>query len=189
MKLALTKREGSTKGETNRIRREGNIPAILYGHGHATLKAVVPGPLFRAVLRDLEPGQLATRVFELELDGKKHSAIVKDIQYHPATYAIEHIDFAFLTSGRPVTVKVPIQILGVADCPGVKLGGTFRQVIRTLKVTCLPKDIPSEFQVDIRNLNISESKRLSDIEMPANVKPLALMNEVVVVIAKAKATA
>jgi large subunit ribosomal protein L25 len=189
MKLTLTKREGKTKGETKKIRREGNIPAVLYGHGHHTLNAVVPGAAFQAVLRNLESGQLATRVFELELEGKTHSAVVKDITYHPASYAIEHIDFVFLSPDRPVTVKVPIQVLGTADCPGIKLGGTLRQVIRTLRVTCLPKNIPSEFQIDVRTLNIMESKRLSDIDMPTGVKPLALMSEVVVVIAKAKATA
>ena len=91
--------------------------------------------------------------------GKRARAIVKDIQYNVASYDVEHIDFLLLSDDQIVTVNVPIQILGVAECPGIKLGGTFRQVIRTLKVSCLPKDIPSEFQIDIHDLNIAQSKR------------------------------
>jgi len=83
-----------------------------------------------------------------------------------------------------VCVKVPINCIGVADCAGIKLGGFLRQVIRHVKVECLPKKIPEEFQVDIKDLGIRQSKRLSDISMPEGVKPLANLEEVVVVIAK-----
>jgi large subunit ribosomal protein L25 len=111
-------------------------------------------------------------------------AIVKDIHYHVASYAIEHIDFAILDPHREVTVNVPITILGLADCVGVKLGGFMRQVIRALKVSCLPKHIPKAFELDIRDLNVAQSKRLSDIAIPDSVRPLGRMNEVAVVIAK-----
>lgn len=187
MKLTLTKRAGLAKSELKRIRREGDIPAVFYGVGHAVEKVVVKGAEFQAVLRHLKQGQLATHLFELEVDGHTRQATIKDVQYHPVTYAIEHLDFASITEDRPLSVNVPIQIVGLADCPGVKLGGTLRQVIRTLKVSCLARDIPQEFQIDVRDLNIAQSKYLSDIRMPPNVRPLASMNEVAVVIAKGKA--
>lgn len=191
MKLSLKKRAGAVKSEIKAIRREGNIPAILYGSGHNPEKVMVAGVEFEAILRQLKlkNGQLATTVFELSIDGSKKKALVKDIQYHPATYAIEHLDFIVLEENKSVTVNVPIQILGAADCSGIKLGGTLRQVIRVLKVSCLPAHIPAEFQIDIRDLGVSQSKRLSDIAIPANVRPMALMSEVVVVVAKAKGSA
>ncbi len=186
MKLTLTPRMGATKSEINKIRREGDIPAVIYGPGLPVEKITVKGSEFQAVLRNLPQGRLATTTFELDLDGKMRKAIVKDIQYNVASYAVEHIDFVLLSKDHPVAVNVPIHILGVAECPGVKLGGTLRQVIRTLKVSCLPKDIPGEFQIDIRELNIMDCKRLSDISIPPNVRPMAQMSEVAVVIAKGK---
>lgn len=189
MKLTVAKRTSATKSAIKAIRREGNIPAVIYGLGHDVEKITINGSEFQAILRKLPQGQLATSVFEIHLDGKTRKAIVKDVQYNVATYFVEHIDFLLLSSDKPVTVNVPIQILGAADCPGIKLGGTFRQVIRSLKVTCLPKDIPSEFQIDIRELNIAQSKCLSDIAIPSNVRPLAALNQVAVVIAKGKVEA
>ena len=191
MKLSLKKRTGALKSEIKAIRREGNIPGILYGSGHEQEKVVVLREEFDAILRQLKQknGQLATTIFELHIGGSKKRALVKDIQYHPATYAIEHLDFIVLEENKPIRVNVPIQVVGTADCAGVKLGGTLRQVIRVLKVSCLPAHIPSEFQIDVRDLGVSQSKRLSDIAIPAHVKPLALMSEVAVVVAKAKGAA
>lgn len=187
MKLTVKKRTGATRGEVKAIRRVGNLPAVIYGPGVEGEKIFIEGPEFQACLRQIKQKhkQIATTIFEL--DSKK--ALIKDIQYHPVTYAIEHIDFFLLTDDKPITVNVPIQINGIADCTGIKLGGTLRQVIRTLKVSCLPSDIPNDFQIDIRDLGLGQSIRLSDIAIPSNVRPLALMNEVAVVIAKGKGAA
>lgn len=189
MKLTVSTRTVATKAVIKAIRREKNIPAVIYGLGQSVQNIVVKGDEFHAVLRNLPQGRLATTVFELHHDGKKHKALVKDIQYNVASYDIEHIDFMLLSNDKPVTVNVPIQLTGAAECAGVKLGGTLRQVIRTLKVTCLPKDIPSEFQIDVRELEIMQSKRLTDIAIPENVRPMAQMTEVAVVVAKGKVAA
>lgn len=188
MKLELAKRTTGKKGENNKLRREGNIPAILYnskGEGHPV---VVKGDELKAILRGLKSGLLSTTVFELHLDGKKVKALVKEVQYHVASYDIEHIDFLQLTDNEMVTVNVPIQLTGVADCAGVKLGGFLRQAIRSMKVACLPKHIPQEFTIDVRELGIAQSKTLSDIAIPSHVKPLGRMNEVAVVVGKKAGT-
>lgn len=184
MKLSVFKRTTAKKSEINKIRREGDIPAVIYGRNADGETIFVKGDAFRALLRNMQSGLLSTTVFELEDGHKTVKAIVKDIQYHVATYAVQHLDFILLSDEIPVTVKVPIRVLGLADCAGIKLGGFMRQAIRTLKVSCLPKDIPQEFSIDISKLNISESRRLSDIELPQGVKPVAKMNEVAIVIAK-----
>ncbi len=110
--------------------------------------------------------------------------ILKDIQYDPTNYSIIHLDFEELLDDVPVNVKVPIECTGVVDCTGVKLGGILRQVIRHLRVRCLPKDMPSFFQVDVKAMGIMDVKRLADLNIPQTVRPLADMNEVAVVIAK-----
>jgi len=183
-KLTIYPRKDLKKSETNRLRREGNIPAILYGQGHPNEPIWLKGEEWQTMLRHLKTGLLATTAFELH-DGKKtYKAIIKDIHYHIATYDISHIDLMLLDESREVTVNIPIQLLGVAECVGIKLGGFLRQVIRSLKVSCLPKDVPSAFTLDIRDLNVAQSKRLSDIRMPDAVRPIGRMNEVAVVIAK-----
>ncbi|MBX7066940.1 MAG: 50S ribosomal protein L25 [Parachlamydiales bacterium] len=188
MKLELAKRTSGKKGENNRLRREGNIPAILYnskGEGHPV---TVKGEELKAILRGMKSGLLSTTVFELHIDGKRVKALVKEVQYHVASYDIEHIDFLQLTDNEEVTVNVPIQMTGVADCAGVKLGGFLRQVIRSMKVSCLPKHIPQEFSIDVREMGIAQSKTLADIALPSHIKPLSRMNEVAVVVGKKAGT-
>jgi large subunit ribosomal protein L25 len=184
MKLEVAKRTTGKKGENNKIRREGNIPAILYnskGEGHPI---TIKGDEFKAILRGIKQGLLATTVFELNVAGHIVKAIVKDIQYHVASYNIEHMDFLELKEDEEVTVNVPIQLVGAADCVGVKLGGFIRQAVRTLKVSCLPKHIPQELFVDVKELGVAQSKTLADIAIPPHVTPRVSLKEVAVVIGK-----
>ena len=184
MKLAVKKREGEKKKDLKQIRRDGNVPAIVYSSKSQAETVIIDGAQFNAILRDMKPGQLPTTIFTL-VDGKKEKrAIIKDIQYHLTTYRVSHIDFEELIENVPVSVKVPVNCIGVGDCIGIKLGGFLRQVVRHVKVECLPNHIPSEFLVDVKDLGIRQSKRLKDIAMPNGVRPLTSTEEVVVVIAK-----
>jgi len=185
MKLEVSKRKSLKKGETKRMRREGDIPAVLYVKGKATDAIMVKGAEFGGLLRAIQPGRLSTTVFSLaDEHGKERRAILKEIQYEPTTYRVQHLDFEELFDDAQVNVKVPVECIGAVDCAGVKLGGILRQVIRHIRVRCLPKDIPSLFQIDVRNLAINESKRLKDLEIPSTVRPLADLNEVAVIVAK-----
>lgn len=184
MKLAVKNRVGEKKKDIKEIRREGNIPAIIYSSKSQPEKLIVTGPEFNAILREMKPGQLPTTIFALSDGKKERRAIIKDIQYHLTTYNVSHIDFEELVDNVPVSVKVPVNCIGVGDCVGIKLGGFLRQVVRHVKVECLPKNIPAEFLVDVKDLGIRQSKRLKDLAMPNGVRPLAKPEEVVVVIAK-----
>lgn len=184
MKLSVFSRAFEKKSEINKIRREGGIPGVFYGPEQSVKTVFIRTEEFQAILRQLKSGLLSTTVFEL-YDGKdSFKALIKEVQYHPVTYAVLHIDFLYVDDKVPLAVNVPIQIAGLSECAGVKLGGFMRQVIRSLKVSCLPKDMPREFVLDVKELGIAQSMRLSDIAIPAGVKPLAKMNEVAVVIAK-----
>lgn len=185
MKLQVFKRDLLKKSETKRVRREGNIPLVLYVRGKDTDNMFIKGTEFSSFLRNLQPGRLSTTIFSLvDEKGNERRAILKEIQYEPTTYNVQHLDFEELFEDVKVKVKVPIECIGAVDCAGIKLGGVLRQVIRHMRVSCLPKDIPEAFQLDIKNLALFESKRLSDLEIPHSVRPLANLGEVAVVIAK-----
>lgn len=184
MKLKLFKRD-SAKSEVKRLRREGKIPAVVYTQGSAGENIAIETSEFSAFLRKVQPGRLSTSIFTLTTeDGKSVRAIVKDIQYNPVNYNVIHLDFEELIDDKLVNIKVPIEFVGVVDCVGVKLGGVLRQVIRHLRVRCLPKDIPEVFQLDVRDLAQRETRRLRDLVIPNTVRPLADLKEVVAIIAK-----
>ncbi len=188
MKLAIHKRTTGKKGEINQLRRTGNVPAVLYGQREAGMPIFIKGEEIQAILRNIQPGLLATTVFEVEVEGKKRKALVKDMQYHVTSYDLLHLDLVLLDDQMPITVNVPIRLVGAAECAGVKLGGFVRQPIRSMAVSCLPKDIPQEFVVDVKELNIGQSKRLSEISLPQGVRPLAKLDEVAVIVGKKAGT-
>lgn len=185
MKLQTVKRSKDSKSEVKRLRREGFIPAVLYVKGEAGDTLAVNKNEFGAYLRHVKSGHLPTTIFTLTDDkGHGRRVLVKDIQYDVTTYAVKHLDFEELVEGQKVNVKVPIECIGAAECVGIKLGGVLRQVIRHVRVRCLPKDLPSFFELDVRELGIKQSKRLAQLDIPETVRPLADLNEVVAVIVK-----
>ena len=186
MKIKISERKGKHHSELSQMRHKGDIPAILYAKGVESKLIAIDGEDFRIALRTMKQGHLPTTVFEFELGGKKCKAVVKDIQYHRTTYpkGIQHVDLLLLQDNVPVKVSIPVRCRGVADCAGIKLGGFLRQVIRHVKVKCLPKDLPSHFDLNIKEMAIGNSKRISDIDMPESVISLAGKQAVVVTIAK-----
>jgi large subunit ribosomal protein L25 len=184
MKLAYFARTAGAKGETNRLRREGCIPAIIYNQGQSGDPVYIKKADLDVILRKMQPGLLSTTFFELSDGVKTVKVLIKEVQYHRTSYAIEHLDFIAVSDEKPVQVNVPIQLSGVADCVGVKLGGFLRPVIRSLKVSCLPKHLPQNFVLDVKDLGLTESRRLADIPIPEGVRPIGKMNEIAVVIAK-----
>lgn len=185
MKLTLKKRGSERKSDSAKLRREGMIPAIIYHKEKAGETIAIPSGEFTAHLRHVQPGHLATTVFSLSGEGgKERKVIIKDIQYRPTNYDVIHLDFEELHDKVPVKVKVPIMIEGEADSVGVKLGGVVRIVIRHVKVQCLPKDIPAFFKVNVREMNLGQVKRLSELQIPNNVRPLMDLNEVAITMVK-----
>ena len=185
MELTYSKREAEKKSQAKALRRSGRIPAVVYQRSKEPESVSIDTKAFTVILRNVQQGRLCTSVFSLS-DGKgtKKRAILKDIQYNPVNYEVIHLDFEELLHDNPVNVKIPVECVGVEDSVGIKLGGFLRQVKRHLRVSCLPKDIPTHFQIDIREMALYDSKRLKDLEIPKTLRPLDDLNQVVVVIAK-----
>ena len=182
MKLAMKKREGSRKSALNELRRKGDIPAVLYSFGQPSENIVIDGTEFKAVLRKIPTGRLSTTQFVLGEEGREVTAIVKELQRHPTTYDILHLDFMELK--ETVRVRVPVEYVGVGDCQGIKLGGFLRPVIRYILVECAANAIPVAFPLDVRELAIGDFRRVSDIAMAEGIRCLNKLDEVAVVIAK-----
>ncbi len=182
--LSTENRLAKSKGEAKGLRRSKKIPAILYGMKGENLNITVDLPAFEAVLREIPKGSLSTTKFELDIAGKKQPAVVKEIQYSRIGYNILHLDFEALDEKATINVNVPIRIKGDMDCVGIKLGGVLRRVIRSVRVNCLPKDMPTHFTLDVASLGVKQSKRVSDIDVPEGVRMLSAAGEVVVLIAK-----
>ncbi len=185
MKLNYCERIRQRKSDTSRLRKEGVIPSVIYSRGQNSSSISVIESDYTALLRTVKPGHLSTQVFELtDGAGVVRRAILKDIQYHPTNYQVIHLDFEELIKDHKVNVKVPIEWINVADCVGVKLGFVLRAVIRSIRVSCLPDDIPVAFLLDVKDLGPRDSRRLKDLDIPENVRPLASLEEVAVVVAK-----
>lgn len=185
MKLQTVKRSKENKSEIKKLRREGFIPAVLYVKEKAGEIFALHASEFNALLRQVKPGHLPTTVFILvDEKGVERRVLIKDIQYQITTYEVIHLDFEELVNDHKINVKVPIECTGVVNCMGIKLGGVLRQVIRHVRVRCLPKDIPTFFELNIEGLGIRQSKRLSDLQIPNTIRPLNDLNEVVAVIVK-----
>lgn len=184
MQLTAKSRAEETKGGIKQMRRRGTIPAVLYSPGKETQSITIDRVELETALRGIKEGMLSTSVFKLDLDKHKKKVIVKDVQYHPTNYRVLHMDFEELEENVPVTIKVPISLTGIMDCIGVKLGGFLRQVVRTVKIECLPKHIPTHFEVDVRDLAVGKSLKLSDLPMPTGVKAVSPADQVVVLVSK-----
>lgn len=153
--LSGSPRENVGKKDANELRRSGRVPAVLYGGKEQTH--------FHVNYTDMRKLVINPEVFqvEIDIDGKKTNSIIKEVQQHPVTDKITHVDFLELNEKKPVKVGVPVKLVGVA--PGVINGGRLSQVFRKLKVVALPGNLPAELEVDISNLKIGDSIRVGDL--------------------------
>lgn len=185
MELKISHRKTKKKNEVMQARRAGLIPAIVYKQGKEGESIIIESAAFGAFLRKLKPGHLpTTRLKLVDEQGKVRQAIIKDIQYHPTTYNVLHLDFLELVEDAEISVKVPIECIEVPSCVGIKQGGVLRQVLRYARVRCLPKHLPESFSIDVKEMGIGQVRRLRDLVLAKGVQLLDNMTEVAVVIAK-----
>lgn len=146
------------------FRRQGLVPCVLYGIDENVHFTVDP--------KDIK-GLVYTADFKLadiNVDGKTYRAIMKDLQFHPVTDDILHVDFLVLQDDRKVKVEVPVHFVGVS--PGVKGGGKLTEKLTRVQVKALPKDLMEYVELDISELNLGQSVRVRDIQVPEGVEIL-----------------
>ncbi|WP_022670566.1 50S ribosomal protein L25 [Hippea alviniae] len=176
MIITAEKREAGTQ-KAKRLRREGKIPAIIYGADIENQPIAVDRSQFMAAIRRSRRNDK----FELQVEGgEKYEVIVKEVQWHPVKDEVEHVDFYKLTEGRPVVVDVPVKVVG--ESKGVKMGGDLYQPRKKIKVEALPEAIPNEIVVDVTELQIGDVVHVFDLDMPEGVKVKSSKNFTVVAI-------
>jgi large subunit ribosomal protein L25 len=162
--LKVQPRAVAGKGEVRRLRREGLVPAIAYGKGLPATPIVVTPKEVTNILKS-ERGK--NTVFELDLEGRKLLAMVRDFALHPVKRSLEHVDFIEVKLDRPVDVNVPLIATGKAV--GVTKGGVLRIVHRTLPVRCLPDRIPVKIETDVTNLELGQHISTQNLSLPPGV--------------------
>ncbi len=160
-------REDAGKGASRRLRREGKVPAIIYGAGRPPRALVFD---HNRVIQQLENEKFYSSVLNIKVGEKSQAAIVKDIQRHPARPFIMHMDFQRIVEDQEIRMNVPIHLIGADIAVGVKQGGgTVQQMRNDVEVVCLPRHLPEYLDLDITELELDGLMYLSDIKLPEGV--------------------
>ena len=161
IQISGKKRETTGKKASKELRKEGMIPCNLYGEAKADGKPVAFS--FVAPMSELRKLIYTPHIYlvELNIDGVNHAAIMKEIQFHPTTDAILHIDFYEVNETKPIVMGVPVKHIGLAQ--GVRDGGRMSLIVRKVNVRAKYKDIPETLDIDVTNMTIGKSIKVGDL--------------------------
>src|SRR5215471_2844452 len=177
--IKATARPRAGKGATRAARRAGRVPGVIYGDNQPPINI----SLDHAELRQrIYAGKFLTSLYDVEVDGTRHRVIPRDFQVDPVRDMPVHVDFMRLGEGATIRVRIPIRVINSDLSPGIKRGGTINVVTHTIDIRCPADAIPEAFEVDVTGLEINHSKHLSDINLPANVRPFMLADATLVTI-------
>jgi large subunit ribosomal protein L25 len=177
--LEVAPREERGKGAAGRLRREGKVPAVLYGGDREPVAITVDQKQFTELVAKAEHG--ARSIFLLKLAGTDQTrhVMLKDVKVDPIKGGMEHIDFIRVMMDQKIKTTVPVHVVGIAD--GVKnQGGILEFQVRDLHVECLPGSIPDAIEVDVTPLGIHGVVRISDLKIPEGVEVLEDQERVVI---------
>ena len=155
-KIKVNKRENIGKSSSKKLRNQQNVPCVMYGgdqvfhfyaHENSFSKMVYTNEVF---------------IIEVDMEGDIHKGVIQDIQFHPVTDKIQHIDFVEIFDNKPVVVNIPVELTGSSI--GIKNGGKLRQKRRTLKVKGLIKDLPDQLKIDITNVDVADVIKIGDLK-------------------------
>lgn len=156
IKLNGQPRTGLGKKDSKTLRKQELVPCVLYGNKAENTNFVLVDKELKGLI--YSP---SSYIVEVCIDEKIHKCILKDIQFHPVSDKILHIDFLNVDESKPVAIEIPVEITGHSE--GVKQGGKLQVLSRKLKVSALIKDLPDELMVDITNLQLGKSISVSDL--------------------------
>lgn len=180
IELKATLRSRAGKGAARAVRREGRIPAVIYGGKEAPL----PVSLAEAdVSRRIFAGHFLSTVLELDVDGKKVRVIPRDYQLDVVRDTPLHVDFLRITAGSKIRVEVPVHTINLDQAPGIKAGGVLNLVLHAVEVMCPPDAIPAEITLDMAGKVIGDSFHANDIKLPEGVVAVNRTNFTIATIA------
>jgi large subunit ribosomal protein L25 len=170
--LVAELREDAGKGSSRRLRRQGKVPAIIYGGGKPPRALSFDR---NALMRNMEQEAFFSSVINVQVGEKQQPAVLKDVQMHPAKRMILHMDLQRIIADEKIRMTVPIHYLNEDTAAAVKTGGgTVAHLLSEVEISCLPKDLPEYLEVDILDLELDAVLNLSDIKMPDGVESTEL---------------
>ena len=161
--LPAEMRERAGKGASRALRREGRVPAVIYGGKEE------PTPIHveeKELVRQLMTGHFMNSIVEITVDGKKTNTLPKDVALHPVTDRPIHVDFLRLAKGAKIDVNVPVVFVNEEASPGLKKGGVLNVVRHELELVCEADKIPGEIEIDVTGKEVGDSIHISEVTLP-----------------------
>ena len=155
-------------GSTYSLLSKGMVPGIVYGKGTEPTKVAFENKILQKLMHT---GSFYSTILDIDIDGKSEKVLPKQLQYHPVTDKLIHFDFLRVQNDTKVTVEVPVEFLNQETCPGLKKGGVLNLVRREVELSCNANNIPDKLQFDLINSEIGDSIKISNIDLPEEVKP------------------
>jgi large subunit ribosomal protein L25 len=173
-KLEAEKRDGTGKGVARKLRAQGQVPAVLYGHGMAPVSVSVDA---KDLGHALHTDAGANVLVDLHVGSDKHLVLAREIQRNHLRGELLHVDFLVIRRDEKITVQIPINVEG--ESPGVKQGGVVEHHLWEISAESLPGDVPQSIEVDISKLEIGDSFRVGDLATLAGVTILTPAEETI----------
>ena len=166
--ISAEQRERVGKGSARAVRRAGRIPAVIYGDKKEPIGITLESREITKIVN--QPG-IFGRLLDIQVSGGKHTVLTRDIQFHPVTDNVLHMDFLRISGSAKVAVAVAVEFINEDNCPGIKVGGVLNVVRYEVELLCPATTIPEKITVDLDDLKIGDSVHISTIELPDGVTP------------------
>lgn len=168
VELKASVRDRVGKGAARELRRNGLVPAVIYGDKKAPLSIAVS---YKDTFRKIHEGGFLSHVIEIDVDGEKHRVIPKDYQLEPVRDFLVHVDFLRVGKNSVLTVEVPVHFENQETSPGIKKGGVLNVVRHTVECTVPANAIPEHLVVDLAKAEVGDSIHISSVDLPKGVVP------------------
>lgn len=166
--LKAEAREKGSKGAVRSLRREGRVPAVIYGDKKSPELITVS---YKDVTALYQTGTFMSHTLDVEIGGKTERVIPRDVQFEPVRDFIIHVDFLRLGKNATVVVDVPVHFHNHEASPGLKAGGVLNIVRHEIELTCPADAIPEQIDIDLKGYEMGASIHISAVKLPSNVKP------------------
>lgn len=177
--ISALKREWVGKGAARAIRREGRVPAVIYGGKEAATSISLDR---KEITMTIYAGHFLSTVFEIDVEGKKTQVIPRDYQLDPVRDSVEHVDFLRLAKGQDIKVTIPFHIIDQDKCPGAKRGGTIQVVEHSIELLVPSNAIPEQIVISVAELDIGDTIHLDEVKLPKGAKAVSADNITIVTV-------
>lgn len=172
--LTAQPRQDLGKGASRRLRRQGLIPAIIYGAGQEPMSLTLN---HNELLKSLQQEAFYSHILTVNINDQPEKAVLKDLQRHPYRPVVLHADFQRVSETKKITMHVPLHFLNEEKCMGVKQGGGMvSRQLAEVEIRCLPRDLPEYLEVDLSEVKLNQIIHLSDLALPPGVELVALFH-------------